>query len=61
MEKKQTREVDKKVFSFLQLTFPTVMIVGLAMLTPEAWWALIVLAVYQMLLIKQFLDKYYEF
>ena len=58
---KEKKEVDRKVFSFLQLAFPTVLIVALAMLTPDAWWALIVLAIYQMLVLKQFLDKYYEF
>lgn len=62
-EKKQpTQEEKSKVFTFLTLGFPTLLIVGIAMLTTiaETWWVVLGLAVYQFLLMKQFIDRYYE-
>lgn len=60
----KARKPDKKVFSFFILAFPTILIVILATLLPaELWWATflyIVIAVYQFLMLKQFLDNYYE-
>jgi len=61
--KKRVKEEDKtKVLSFFMMGFPTILIVGIAMLTSvtETWWVMVLLAVYQFLLMKQFIDKYYE-
>ncbi len=57
---KEGREVDKKVFSFFVLAFPTILIVIFSMLAPALWWANIFLAIYQFILLKQFLDNYYR-
>ena len=60
MEKpKEVKEVDKKVFSFFVLAFPTILIVIFSMLSPSLWWANIFLAIYQLIMLKQFLDNYY--
>ena len=62
MAKKQEekpKEVDKKVFSFFVLAFPTILIVIFSLLAPKLWWANIILAVYQFIMLKQFLDNYY--
>lgn len=56
----ESREVDKKVFSFFVLAFPTILIVIFSMLAPKLWWANIFLAIYQFILLKQFLDNYYK-
>lgn len=60
MEKKQTQKVDKKMLTFFLISFPTLLIIALSMLTPSGWWAQILLAFYQFVLLKQFLDNYYE-
>lgn len=59
------RKPDKKVFSFFIIAFPTILIIVLALLLPasEFWWAAflyIAIAVYQFLMLKQFLDNYYD-
>lgn len=54
------KEVDKKVFSFFVLAFPTILIVIFSMLDPNLWWANIFLAIYQFIMLKQFLDNYYQ-
>lgn len=59
MEKRKVR-VDKKILSFFIIAFPTLLIVALGMLNPSAWWAQILLALFQFILLKQFLDDYYE-
>lgn len=56
---KKKREVDKKVLSFFMLAFPTLLIIALGMLS-DAWWGMILLAFYQFILLKQFLDHYYD-
>lgn len=54
------KKVDKKVLSFFLIGFPTVLAVFLA-LAPGLYWAGVVsLVVYQLILLKQFLDEYYQ-
>jgi len=60
MEKKREKRVDKKILTFFLIAFPTILIIAIGLLTPTAWWAQIALAVYQFILLKQFLDNYYE-
>jgi len=60
MEKKvKQTKVDKKILTFFLIAFPTLLIIALGMLS-NAWWAQILLAFYQFILLKQFLDNYYE-
>ena len=63
MERKRLKkpiEVDKKVLGFFVLAFPTILIVIFSMLAPGLWWANIFLAIYQFIMLKQFLDNYYQ-
>jgi len=60
MEKVKQKKVDKKILTFFLISFPTLLIIALSMITPSAWWAQILLAFYQFVLLKQFLDNYYE-
>lgn len=55
-----SKEERSKALSFLMLAFPTLLIIAIMMLTPSAWWATLLLAIYQFIMLKQFLDKYYE-
>jgi len=54
------KRLDKKVLTFFLIAFPTLMIIALGMFYEDAWWVQILLAVYQFILLKQFLDNYYE-
>ena len=54
------KKVDKKILTFFLIAFPTLLIIALGMLTTDGWWAQILLAFYQFILLKQFLDNYYE-
>jgi len=60
VQDKKSKEVDKKVFTFFVLAFPTILIVILGMIKPELWWANILLAVFQFVMLKQVLDNYYK-
>lgn len=60
MAKKPTGEDKSKVLTFFLLAFPTLLIIALAQLAPGTWWALLLLAIYQFIMLKQFLDRYYE-
>ena len=60
MEKKREKRVDKKILTFFLIAFPTIMIILMGYLSEGTAWAQIVLAVYQFILLKQFLDNYYE-
>lgn len=61
MKKKKATEKDKKkVLSFFLLGFPTLIIITLMMLIPDAWYVAILIAVYQFITLKQFIDQYYE-
>ena len=58
--KEKPTKVDKKALTFFLIAFPTLLVIALGMLTPGTWWAQILLAFYQFVLLKQFLDNYYE-
>ena len=60
MEQKKEKRVDKKILTFFLIAFPTLLIISLGYLVPNTWWAQIAIAVYQFILLKQFLDNYYE-
>jgi len=60
MVKEKPKSVDKKILTFFLIAFPTLLIIALGMLVPAAWWAQVLLAFYQFVLLKQFLDNYYE-
>jgi len=60
MGQKPTGEDKSKVLTFFLLAFPTLLIIMMAQLAPQTWWAWILIAVYQFVMLKQFLDKYYE-
>lgn len=55
------KEDTKKVFSFFILAFPTILIVILNRITPSAWWAGTLLAFYQLIMLKQFIDSHYDY
>jgi len=57
---KMEKKPDSKVLSFFLIAFPTLLIIALQQLTPSAWWASVLIAIYQFIMLKQFLDKYYE-
>jgi len=57
---KQITEDRPKVLTFFLLAFPTLLIVALAQLEPSTWWAQVIIAFYQFVMLKQFLDRYYE-
>ena len=59
-EKKLEKKVDKKILTFFLIAFPTILIIALSMINPTTWWAQSALAIYQFILLKQFLDNYYE-
>ena len=57
------KKADPKVRTFFLLAFPSILIVALAMLFPNSWEAaiiMIMLVVYQFIMLKQFIDQYYE-
>ena len=58
--KEKSQQVDKKILTFFLIAFPTLLIIALGMLSKDGWWAQILLAFYQFILLKQFLDNYYE-
>lgn len=60
MEKPKKKKVDKKMLTFFLIAFPTLLVIALGMLVPRSWWAQVLLAFYQFILLKQFLDDYYE-
>ncbi len=59
-KEEEEKEVDKKVFSFFVLAFPTILIIIFSMIAPSLWWANILLGLYQFIMLKQFLDNYYK-
>ena len=60
MEKKKVARVDKKVLTFFLIAFPTLLIIAIGMFYESIWWVQILFAIYQFILLKQFLDNYYE-
>lgn len=60
-DKKEIDTLEKnKMLSFFLIAFPTLLIIGILRISPKAWWVTIILAIYQFVLLKQFVDKYYE-
>lgn len=59
-KEKIPKKTDKKMLTFFLIAFPTLLVIALGMLAPRAWWAQVLLAFYQFILLKQFLDNYYE-
>jgi hypothetical protein len=59
---RERKQVDKKVLSFFLLAFPTLIIIILGMFIEpgKSWWVQVILALYQFILLRQFLDNYYE-
>lgn len=57
---KKKQKVDKKMLTFFLIASPTIIIIILGMLNQDTWWAQIALAFYQFVLLKQYLDNYYE-
>jgi|TARA_R100000750_G_scaffold3588_1_gene2931 hypothetical protein len=63
---KLPKKGDKKVWSFFVLAFPTVLIIVLGNQQlfpgsiPGQLWTICCLAFYQFIILKQFLDTYYE-
>ncbi len=68
MKKKQEKnkvvetQPSKKVLAFFVIMFPSLLIVSMGMLSiaSKVWWVLLGLFVYQSIVLKQFLDSYYE-
>ena len=61
MEKRIERRVDKKILTFFLIAFPTLLIIVLGLVSGTgSWVAQIALAFYQFILLKQYLDNYYE-
>lgn len=59
--KLKSKKVDKKILSFFLISFPTLLIIALGSLIGEnSWWAQLMLAIYQFILLKQYLDNYYD-
>lgn len=58
--KETNKEINRGVLSFFMLAFPTVLIVCLSMLTEKSWWIQILLAIFQFIMLKHFIDSYYE-
>lgn len=59
-KQEKPKRVDKKTLSFFLIGFPTLIIVANSMISPGTWWVNIILAVYQFVMLKQFLDDYYN-
>ncbi len=60
VEKKKEKQVDKNILTFFLIAFPTLMIIAMSMLIKNSWPFQILFAIYQFILLKQFLDNYYE-
>ena len=58
--KKESKKVDKKILTFFLIAFPTLLIIALSILYPGTWLVQILIAFYQFVLLKQYLDNYYE-
>ena len=58
--KKESKKVDKKILTFFLIAFPTLLVIALGILYPGTWLVQILIAFYQFVLLKQYLDNYYE-
>jgi len=53
--------LDKSVLSFFLIAFPTVVIILVGIIGGRFYWLIqIVLAIYQLVTLKQFIDSYYD-
>jgi len=60
-EKKEKAPLDKSVLSFFLIAFPTIIIVLVGIIGGKFYWAIqIILAIYQLVILKQFIDSYYD-
>ena len=52
---------DKKMLTFFLIAFPTLLVIAIGQLTWYWGWLIqIMIAFYQFILLKQYLDNYYE-
>lgn len=59
-ENQKKKDVDRKSLSFFMLGFPTLLIILIGLLNNSLVTMIqIVIAIYQFILLKQFLDNYY--
>jgi len=61
MVEQKPKPINKKVFAFFIIGFPILLIVILGLLYPNTWPIQILLVVYVFILLRQFLNNYYEF
>ena len=62
METEKPEKIDRRVFSFFILAFPSILIIVLGRFTFEWVWVIqTLLALYQFILLRQFIYKYYDF
>ena len=60
-KEKEKVPLDKSVLSFFLIAFPTVVIILVGIIGGKWFWLIqIVLAVYQLVTLKQFIDSYYD-
>lgn len=60
MKPQRKVRVDKKILTFFLIAFPTLLIILLGAWVKDSWFIQIALALYQFILLKQYLDNYYE-
>ena len=58
-KKVKSKPLDKKVLTFFLIAFPTLMIIVVGIFVRNAWPFQILLALYQFIVLKPFLDDYY--
>ena len=61
MAKKEKVPLDKSVLTFFLIAFPTILIIIVGLMASKLGWVIqIALAIYQFLVLKQFVDNYYD-
>jgi len=61
MVKKEKVPLDKSVLTFFLIAFPTILIIIVGFMASKFGWVIqIALAIYQFLVLKQFVDNYYD-
>ena len=61
MGKKEKVPLDKSVLTFFLIAFPTILIIIVGLMEARFGWLIqIALAIYQFLVLKQFVDNYYD-
>lgn len=59
-KRKPTKQEKQRILSFFLIMFPTLVVIILGRLSPEAWAVSILIAFWQMVMVKQFIDEYYS-